>query len=107
MYIQYAGFNIVSTCRVYNFDVIDPPAGAREFTVEVLSEAFRAGSLSYQDGPGICFVRLQRELDGETSQLRAEAHLGIGAQEIQEYRAHHYPKKKVYGRDPNRAEPLP
>jgi hypothetical protein len=107
MYIQYAGFSIVSRSRVYNFDVIDPPAESREFTVKVLSEAFRAGSLSFQDGPGICFVRLQRELDGETPESRAEAHLGIGEQEIQEYRAHHYPKKKVYGRDPNRTEPLP
>jgi hypothetical protein len=107
MYIQYAGFNIVSSFRVYNFDVINPPAPAREFTVEVQAEAFRADSLSFQDGPGICFARLQRELDGETPQLRARGDLRIGDLEIQEYRAHHYPKKKVYGREAQRDKALP
>ncbi|MBZ5515696.1 MAG: hypothetical protein LAN62_12810 [Acidobacteriia bacterium] len=106
MYIQYAGFSIVASSRVYNFDVIDPPAASREFTVKVLSEAFRAGSLSYQDGPGICFAHLQRELDGETPDSHAEAHLRIGEQEIREYRTLHYPRKKTYGRDAIRNENL-
>jgi hypothetical protein len=107
MYIQYAGFSVITSYRVYNFDVIDSPSEMREFTVQVQAEAFRADSLSFQDGPGICFARLRRELDGETPQLRAAAHLRIGDQEIQEYRAHHYPKKKVYGRDAHRDKDLP
>jgi len=107
MYIQYAGFNIITSYRVYNFDVIDSPSEMREFTVQIQAEAFRADSLSFQDGPGICFARLRRELDGETPQLRAAAHLRIGVQDILDYRAHHYPKKKVYGRDAQRAAALP
>lgn len=107
MYIQYAGFNIITSYRVYNFDVIDSPREMREFTVKVQTEAFRADSLGFQDGPGICFARLQRELEGETPQLRARGDLRIGDLEIQEYRAHHYPKKKVYGRDAHRAAALP
>lgn len=98
MYIQYVGCDIAVSSRTYSFDVIDPSAENREFTVMVQSEAFRADGLKFQDGPGICFARLQLALDRETPELRAEAHLGIGAQDIQEYRAHHYPHKKTWGR---------
>lgn len=106
MYIQYVGFNNVNSSRIYAFHVVDSPREAREFAVKVQSEAFRGGLLKFQDGPGICFERLQRELEGETPESRAEAHLGIGVQDIQEYRAHHYPRKKTYGRDGNGARPL-
>jgi hypothetical protein len=77
MYIQHAGFSIVASFRVYSFDVIDPPAPAREFTVKVGSEEFGADRLKFQDGPGISYARLQRELEGETQASRAEAHLRI------------------------------
>ncbi len=85
--------------------MIDPPRETREFTVKVQAEASREDALKFQDGPAICFERLQRELDGETQESRAEAHLGIGAQDIQEYRAHHYPRKKTFGRNGQGARP--
>ena len=107
MYIQYAGFGIIASFRVYSFDVINPPAPAREFTVKVQAEAFRKDALKFQDGPGICFARLQRELDGETPESRAEPQLAIGVQDIQEYRALHYPRKKTYGPNGNKDEPRP
>jgi ActR/RegA family two-component response regulator len=95
MYIQYAGFNIVSSFRIYNFDVIDPPAPAREFTVKVRCEEFCPGRLKFQDGPGISSARLQRELKGETQESRAEADLRIEEQDVREYRANHYPPLKL------------
>ncbi len=85
MYIQYVGFNVAASSRIYNFDVLDTREEAREFTVKVQSEAFRPAGLKLQDGPGICFARLNQELQGETQESRAEAHLSIGAQDIQEY----------------------
>ncbi len=39
MYIQYIGFNVAASSRIYNFDVLEPKE-AREFTVEVESEVF-------------------------------------------------------------------
>lgn len=99
MHIQYVGFNHAVLSRIYAFRVIDPPMETRKFTVQVQSEAFRAGSLRFQDGPGICFARLQRELEGETQASRAEGHLGIGAQDIHAYRVGHYPVKKAGGRN--------
>jgi hypothetical protein len=107
MHIQYVGFDHAVRSRIYAFRVIDPPMETREFTVQVQSEAFRAGSLSFQDGPGICFARLQRELKGETHESRVEAHLGIGEQDIHAYRAGHYPLKKAVGRNGNGVGSLP
>ncbi len=98
MYIQYVGFNVAASSRIYNFDVIDTKE-AREFTVKVQSEAFRPAALKLQDGPGICFTRLQQELEGETQASRAEPHLGIREQDIAEYVEEHYPRKPANKRE--------
>jgi hypothetical protein len=84
MYIQYVGFNIAGSSRIYNFDVIDTKE-TREFTVKVQSEAFRPAGLKLQDGPDICFARLKLELQGETQEAHADAHLSIADWDIQEY----------------------
>ena len=94
MYIQYVGFNVAASSRIYNFDVLEPKE-TREFTVRVQSEAFRPARLKLQDGPGICFARLKQELQGETQESRPEAHLSIGEQDIQEYMEQHYPRKPL------------
>jgi SPX domain protein involved in polyphosphate accumulation len=94
MYIQYVGFNVAASSRTYNFDVLDPKE-AREFTVQVQSEAFRPARLKLQDGPGICFERLEQELERETQKARAEAHLSIRERDIQEYLQGRYPRKPL------------
>ncbi len=95
MYIQYVGFNLAASSRIYNFDVLDTREEAREFTVKVQSKAFRPARLKAQDGPGICFERLEQELEGETQESRAEAHLSIGERDIQEYLEGCYPRKPL------------
>jgi hypothetical protein len=97
MYIQYVGFNVAASSRTYNFDVLDPKE-ARQFTVQLQSEAFRPARLKLQDGPGICFARLKQELEGETQEARAEAHLSIRERDIQEYLEQHSPRKKAFER---------
>ena len=94
MYIQYVGFNLAASSRIYNFDVIDTKE-TREFTVKVQSTAFRPAALKLQDGPAICFARLERELQGETQEAPAEAHLSIVQQDIQEYLERHYPRQPL------------
>ncbi len=93
MYIQYAGFDVKASSRVYSFDVIEPGA-TRRFTVQILSEAFRPACLNLQDGPGICFARLEHELQRETQDLPTQEHLTIVEQDIREYREQHYPHKQ-------------
>ena len=84
MYIQYVGFNLAASSRIYNFDVIEAKE-MRQFTVKVQSEAFRPAGLKLQDGPDICFARLKQELQGETHDRRAEPHLAVREREIREY----------------------
>ena len=91
--IQYQGFIVAGTSRVYNFHVIDAPGESRQFTVQVPSGSFRPTFLKFQDGPPISFERLKQELDGETQESHAEAHLNIGEQDIQGYLERHYPRK--------------
>ncbi len=92
MYIQYRGFSLETTSRIYAYHVIDPPQGSREFTVNVQNDAFRLPPLRIQDGPGMCFARLKHELDRETSEFPAEPHLRITPSDIQEYVEKTYPK---------------
>lgn len=94
MNIQYVGFTVAAASRTYTFRVIDTPHEIREFTVNVRSEAFRSTRLKFQDGPGICLARLKRELDGETQECRAKAHLPIAENDVQEYLERHYPRKR-------------
>ena len=95
MFIQYRGFDSVVDSRIYTFHVINLPEESREFTVKVLSAEFCVGRLKFQDGPGVCMARLQRELDGETEASRAESQLSVLDQDVSEYRTHHYPPPKA------------
>jgi hypothetical protein len=92
MYIQYRGFSIEATSRVYAYHVINPPQGSREFTVDVQANALHLPPLKIQDGPGMCYARLKQELDRETAELPAEAHLHITQGDIREYVEKTYPK---------------
>lgn len=94
MNIQYAGFVVAATARVYAFSVPDTLAETREFTVKVHLGAFRTTALRFQDGPEICSVRLKRELQEETQDSPANPHLRIEAQDIQEYLRRRYPRKR-------------
>jgi len=96
MFIQFAGYDIEDNSRIYNFDVMDPPREAREFTVQIESKTSRWACLKLQDGPSICFERLRRELERETPQLCAVSHLRIGEQDIQEYLARQHPRDKAF-----------
>jgi len=92
MYIQYRGFSLGAASRIYGYQVVDPPQGTREFTVDVAIDAFRSPPFRIQDGPGICFARLKLELERETSEAPAEPHLSITPSDIQEYVEKTYPK---------------
>lgn len=95
MFIQYAGFVVGGGSRFYNFDVVATAEQPREFTVELQSDAFRSSSLKFQDGPDICFKRVERELAKETHESRAQSHLEVGQQEIQDYVDRNYPRKRL------------
>jgi hypothetical protein len=106
MYIQYVGFDSATGSRTYTFHVIDVPQEARDFTVKVEAEAFRPDCLGLQDGPGICYARLVKELRAQTSESRTEACLSIGEGDIKDYLLEHNPKKPQAKKKEGRVEPL-
>ncbi len=100
MYIQYRGFNVAKNSRVYKFQVLDLDKEQREFTVQILSDTNHWPSLKLQDGPGICYERLEQELGRETQNTRAEQNLQISESDILAYLKHHYPPVKTFGPKP-------
>jgi hypothetical protein len=97
MYIQYTGFKVVLNSRIYNFQVLDASREPREFTVRIHSDTNLWAALKLQDGPGICFERLEKELGRETPASCAELNLRISEQDIHEFLARHYPPVKTFG----------
>jgi len=92
VYIQYVGFEVAASSRVYAFHVINAPDAARDFTVTVQSQAFRPDGLKLQDGPDICFARLDQELRCHTQESPADCHLTIGERDIKAYLEQHHPQ---------------
>ena len=97
MYIQYKGFNVAMNSRIYEFQVLDPAREQRAFTVQIQSDTNHWPSLKLQDGPGICFERLEQELGRETPAMSAEQSLQISEVDILAYMKRHYPPVKTYG----------
>ena len=97
MYIQYTGFTAAINSRIYTFHVLDAAREPREFMVRIHSDTNLWATLKLQDGPGICFERLEQELGRETPVARAELNLRISEQDIREYLARHYPPVKAFG----------
>ena len=87
MQIQYVGFRVVASSRIYSFHVIEGSEKTRDFALEVASDAFRLSALKFQDGPGLCQARLTRELHGETAIAPTPACLSIGNGDIEQYLA--------------------
>src|SRR5690349_4802179 len=85
VYIQYVGFDAAGGSRTYSFHVIDTPHETRDFTVGVQPEAFQTARLQLQDGPAICLARLKQELQAETQESSALAHLNIEDRDVQQY----------------------
>ena len=97
MYVQYVGFNLAPSSRIYAFHVIDTPGEVRDFTVNVQSwTLLNSPPLKLQDGPGLCLERLKQELERETKETRAVTDLRIGEQDVQGYLKRHYPQKSAH-----------
>jgi hypothetical protein len=95
MYIQYTGFKVAVNSRIYKFQVIDAAREQRAFTVSIQSNTNHWAALKLQDGPSICFERLEQALGRETPACGAELDLHINDQDIREYLARHYPPAKT------------
>jgi len=100
-HVQYVGFTDRGAGREYRLLFQLAGSEPREFIVVIPNEAFLARRVRYQDGPEICFLRLQRDLAaGEEGP--ASAQLQISDADLEAYRTAHTPKPPQ-----RRAKPKP
>ena len=91
--IQYLGFQAKPLFREYTFAVREG-SGQREFTLSIENEAFSSRRARFQDGPGICSLRLRAELAVEAVENggATPAHYQITGAELDDFRETHWPK---------------
>ena len=65
--IQYMGFTSGALVREYTFMVRDEAGQSHSYTLSIANEAFVSHRTRYQDGPGICSLRLRRELAAQAT----------------------------------------
>jgi hypothetical protein len=90
--VEYVDFSSRGGAREYRLR-IRQGAEAHEYTVLVPNEAFLTHRLRYQDGPEICFLKLQRAL-AESGGVLPQGPLEVTAAELEEYRVAHAPKAR-------------
>jgi hypothetical protein len=86
--MQYMGFEAKNQGREYLFQVRCSTEDMREFTLTIADEAFNARRVRYQDAPGVCSLRLRRELI-ENANCLANTNFPITDAEMDDYKAAH------------------
>jgi len=99
MHVEYLGFTTVSRTREYRLRAQEAGGVFHDFVRAIPLEAFIAHRARYQDAPEICFLNLQRELEGCEGKL-PEAYVKMTDHDLDEYRNAHAPK-------PPRRRPTP
>ena len=103
--VEYLGFRTTPESREY---LLRCRFGAdrRDYTVAIAHRAFASGQARYQDGPAICYEKLERELQGpEPSQSSVFV---ISDEDLQAFqKAHASPQKRRHKAAPAEEEAAP
>lgn len=94
--LEYIGVTASATEREYTMRLRESAAEPRDFVIVISSEAFRSERVRFQDGPDICYQKMQRELLAcEGTGTWPGDRLLVTDAEIEEYRASHATKAAV------------
>jgi hypothetical protein len=85
--LQYTGYRNLAGGREYAFALHAFEAPGRSFTVLIAAAAFRPGLLKYQDGPDLCYGKLQAALAGEELNGPVCSSQRVTESDIERYRA--------------------
>jgi hypothetical protein len=90
--LEYLGFKTTSDAREYHLRCRVGP-DRRDYTVGIAHQVFASGQARYQDGPAICYEKLERELQGpEPSEAR---HFEVSEADLLAFqKAHASPQKR-------------
>jgi hypothetical protein len=61
-HVEYVGFSTDGVARSYQLRATLVTGEMHDFVLVIRNEAFLGQRVRYQDGPEICYLRLQREL---------------------------------------------
>lgn len=92
--IQYVGFEAKVSLREYSYRILDPLTGERMIVFTISNQAFLTKLVRYQDAPEICYRKLQKELEAETTEQPLRRRLVVSEGELSEYRATHRPARR-------------
>ena len=95
-HVEYVGFRADGAAREYLLRVRQTNADSLQFTLIIPNEAFLSRRVRYQDGPEICFLKLQRELLACSEGL-PQARLTVTNADLEDYRSAHTPKPSQRG----------
>ena len=97
--VEYVGFHSTGERREYVLRLHLAGDDVREYTVGIALAAFATGSVRYQDGPEISFLKLSREMTA-CGQPPPDADFTVSDDELSAYREAHPAAK-------NRLSPRP
>jgi hypothetical protein len=92
--IQYLGFQLSAKGRDYAYRVVDAKEGNRDFVLSITNQAFAEHHVPYQDAAALCYQKLQRALDTESSGPPVPHHYILSGQELDEYMGQHRPARR-------------
>ncbi len=97
--MQYVDVRTRADGREYTLRALSQ-AEPRTFVLLIPGEAFTSRAIRFQDGPDLCFRRLQRELIADPD-LLPDGDMILTAEEISDYRAgREQPAKERFRRGP-------
>ena len=88
---EYVGFTVNKNSRVYTLRVTQVDGGSRSYAVSIANRAFIKHRIGYQDGPAICFLKLENELRSKGDEKTASK-MQVTDGEIIEFRDSHQKK---------------
>ncbi len=93
-HVEYVGSSAGAESRAYTLRV-RLGATSQDYTLAIPNEAFLSRRVRYQDGPEICFLKVQSALANAVDAL-LPARIEITDSDLEEYRAARAPKPRTH-----------
>ena len=97
---EYVGFTVNETARVYTLRVGQADGGFRNYSVSITNRGFTKNRIGFQDGPAICFLKLESELRAKGDK-RTSTKMQITDAELAEFRDSHDKRPSTLRPRPN------
>ncbi|MCL5287819.1 MAG: hypothetical protein M1453_07495 [Acidobacteria bacterium] len=91
--VQYLGFEVQASVRMYKFLVREAATEPREFFLAIANEAFDSRRARFQDAPDICSLKLHHEL-AASSNHPLTSRFRISDAELEVYSTAHWKKSQ-------------